>query len=279
MKVFYAIKSGQTHSYDKNGKRLMISKMAVDSSAVVQTKNQQKDGYSAVQVSIGSKKKMNKALAGHCKNIKFAPHYLREIKLEKDEQINQDQIKVADIFKVGDLVKVTSISKGKGFAGGMKRWNFKGGPRTHGQSDRPRSIGSIGQGTDPGRVWKGKKMPGRMGNVAISVKNGVIVFMDEQQNEIWITGTIPGPRSALVKITKVGQKKFVGLVNEKTDETKKQTKVNESKEDRQEIKEPARIATQSVAGGEKTNEKKPKIEKEIETKNKQEIKKDEKTEE
>jgi len=106
-------------------------------------------------------------------------------------------------LKPGDLVKITGISKGKGFAGVMKRWGFKGGPRTHGQSDRQRAPGSIGQRTDPGRVWKGKKMPGHLGNKKVTIKNLKIVSVDKEKQILTVSGPIPGSKNGRIAIRKI----------------------------------------------------------------------------
>ena len=121
---------------------------------------------------------------------------------------------MGDVLKRGDLVQVTGTSKGKGFAGVMKRWGFAGGPRTHGQSDRQRSPGSIGQGTTPGRVHKGKKMPGRMGDEQVTVKNLIITNIHEKDNEIEISGPIPGVPGNLIIIKKIGSGKLSELVQD-----------------------------------------------------------------
>ena len=126
-------------------------------------------------------------------------------------------IKASDVVRPGDLVKVTGVSKGKGFAGGVKRWGFAGGPKTHGQSDRLRAPGSIGQGTTPGRVYKGKKMAGRMGGEQVSVKN-LTVLKVEENGDIWLSGPVPGFQSGLLQITKIGEdKKFVELYEKDTE--------------------------------------------------------------
>ena len=114
-------------------------------------------------------------------------------------------------MNVGDVVKVTGISKGKGFAGGMKRHNFSGGPRTHGQRDRDRAIGSIGAMTDPGRVFKGKKMPGHMGVEQKTVTNLVIAHIDSEANEVWVTGPAPGHKGSVARISRSGQTKDLQL--------------------------------------------------------------------
>lgn len=126
-----------------------------------------------------------------------------------------DVIKASDIFKPGDVINVTGISKGKGYAGGVKRYHFKGGPRTHGQSDRERAPGSIGSTTTPGRVYKGKRMAGRMGHERITVKNLQVVFVDD--NNILVKGLVPGGRNTLLMLKKVKDvdKKFVPLYADK----------------------------------------------------------------
>jgi len=159
---------------------------------VVRVKGEDKDGYWALQIEVnkGKGKKAKKLI-------------LREIRLEQKSDLRPGmEIKASDVFKTGDKIQVRGITKGRGFAGVVKRWGFAGGPRTHGQSDRERAPGSIGQGTDPGRVWKGKKMPGRMGGKAKTIKGLKVFKIDEEKNEIWITGLVPGGKRGLLKISK-----------------------------------------------------------------------------
>lgn len=176
---------------------------------VTQIKDQNKDGYWAVQLGFGEKKIKNvtKPMQGHLKGAtknKLAPRFLGEVKLSKEPKFTVgDEIKVSEIFGAGDLVSVTGVSKGKGFAGVIKRWGFKGGPRTHGQSDRQRAPGSIGQGTTPGRVHKGKKMPGRMGTQRVTIKNLKVVSIDADRDEMTISGPVPGPSKSLLIIKKL----------------------------------------------------------------------------
>ncbi|MBI2010041.1 MAG: 50S ribosomal protein L3 [Candidatus Chisholmbacteria bacterium] len=118
-----------------------------------------------------------------------------------------DAVSIDKVFSVGDQVNVTGLSRGRGFAGAMKRWGFRGGPKTHGQSDRARAVGSIGQGTSPGRVHKGKKMPGHFGNVTATVRNLIVLKIDETKNELWLKGQIPGTHQSLVKVKKIGHLK------------------------------------------------------------------------
>jgi len=172
---------------------------------VVQVKNKDKDGYDAVQLGWGDKKltHVSKPLQGHFKGagLKKAPFYLREIRMKRISKIKPgDEIKVDAVFKPGDRVRVTGWSKGKGFAGVMKRWGFAGGPATHGQSDRPRSPGSIGLGTTPGRVFKGKKMAGRMGGQKVTISGLVVTGVDKEEGLLEIRGLLPGATGNLLII-------------------------------------------------------------------------------
>lgn len=189
------------------GKRVPTTRLVAGPCIVVQIS--ESNGTWKVQLGFGDRKMKNttKPLQGHMKaalkDSKRAVRYLREISLnEKPEVKVGDQVKVSDIFASDDMVTVVATSKGKGFAGGMKRWGFKGGPATHGQSDRARAIGSIGQGTTPGRVHKGKKMPGRMGTETVTVKNLKVISVDEEKNELILAGPVPGPRGGLVVVRK-----------------------------------------------------------------------------
>lgn len=188
------------------GFRIPVTKIELGPCTVIQIKNVDKDGYWAVQLGFGTKKIKNttKPLQGHSKKSKTTPRYLKEIKLDKKPEFNVgDVIKLTDIFKAGDVVSVTANSKGKGFAGGVKRHGFKGGPRTHGQSDRERAPGSIGQTTTPGRVYRGKRMAGRMGNEQVTMKNFHVVSVDEEKNELLISSPIPGKVGAFLALTKI----------------------------------------------------------------------------
>ncbi len=200
--------------------RIPVTHIKVGPCVVTQVKDEQKNGYWAVQLGFGEKriKNVTKPLLGHLKGAvkdKKAPRFLREVRLsEKTDLKVGDEIKVGDIFKKGDLVAVTGKSKGKGFAGVVKRWHFAGGPRTHGQSDRLRAPGSIGQGTTPGRVYKGKKMAGRMGSATITIKNLAVVSVDEAKNEIMLSGPVPGIPGGLLIIKKIGSGKLEDLIQE-----------------------------------------------------------------
>jgi large subunit ribosomal protein L3 len=169
---------------------------------VVQKKTMEKDGYEAVQLAFEEEKKkgrVTKAAAGHFKKSGTTPHrFLREFSMAGYEQ-GQD-VKV-DIFKKGELIAVSGVSKGKGFAGVMKRHNFAGGPGGHGSMFN-RAPGSIGASAYPSRVWPGKKLPGHMGDVTVTVKNLKIIEVRPEQNLLFVRGAVPGGENALVLITK-----------------------------------------------------------------------------
>jgi len=196
-------KMGQTYV---SGTRVPVTKISVSPSVVTQVKTNEKDGYWSVQLGFGEKriKNISKPELGHLKKSQNHPRYLREVRLKEKTELNVgDQVKASDIFGVGDKISVTGISKGKGFAGVVKRWHFAGGPKTHGQSDRQRSPGSIGQTTTPGRVFKGKHMAGRMGNDRVTIKNLHVISIDLEKNEMLVSGAIPGKFGDLLRITKI----------------------------------------------------------------------------
>lgn len=207
------------------GMRVPVTRVMAGPCVVTQIKKEDKDGYWGVQLGFSEKriKNVTKPMQGHLKGVtkeKMAPRFLREVRLKKAPKFKVgDAITIADIFKEGDKVAVTGVSKGKGFAGVVKRWGFHGGPRTHGQSDRLRAPGSIGQGTTPGRVWKGKKMAGRMGGETVTVKNLIVVEVDKETNEMALSGPLPGIPGGLLIIKKIASGKLSDLA-EKTSEPK-----------------------------------------------------------
>ncbi|MCL5019452.1 MAG: 50S ribosomal protein L3 [Patescibacteria group bacterium] len=216
-------KTYQTQGFLQNGTRVPLSAVSVSDNLISQVKTADKDGYNSLQIGLGIKKKPNKALAGHGKKagLDKTPRFLKEIRVDDVTGFELGaKIDTNEIFKPGDIVDVTGVSKGKGFAGGVKRWGFHGGPRTHGQSDRERAPGSIGQTTTPGRVYKGKKMAGKMGDTTTTVRNLEVIEITAD-GVILIKGLIPGPQGAIVVIKKVGEnKKFVPLYKETVEEVK-----------------------------------------------------------
>ena len=212
----------QKQGFLQDGTRVPLSGVRVFGNVIAQVKSADKEGYNAVQLGIETKKKARKSLVNHSKKagLTNTPAFLREIRVDDVTDVTAGTaINPADIFAAGDIVDVTGISKGKGFAGGVKRYHFKGGPRTHGQSDRERAPGSIGQTTTPGRVYKGKKMAGRMGQETVTVKNLEVAEITND-GVLLIRGLIPGSVNTIVVIKKMGvNKKFVPLYKEAVDES------------------------------------------------------------
>ena len=201
-------KQGSSQTFVE-GFRIPVTKVTAGPCVVTQIKKMDRDGYWAIQIGFGTKriKVTSKSLQGHLKSTskdnKY-PRHLREIRTDKEPEVKVgDEIKVSDIFRPGDVISVTGTSKGKGFAGVVKRHHFRGGPRTHGQSDRERAPGSIGQTTTPGRVYRGKRMAGRMGGERVTVKNLHIITVNPETNEVEISGQIPGSTGSLVSIRKI----------------------------------------------------------------------------
>lgn len=211
-----ASKGGMSQTFVE-GRRVPITKVMAGPCVVTQIKKEDKDGYWAVQLGFGEKriKNVSKPLQGHLKSLikdKKAPRFLREVRLEKEPEFKVgDIVSASDIFNKGDVISVSGTSKGKGFAGGVKRWGFAGGPRTHGQSDRERAPGSIGQTTTPGRVFKGKHMAGRMGGEKVTVKNLQVVSVNPETNEIEILGAVPGIKEGLLIVKRLSAGKLEGI--------------------------------------------------------------------
>lgn len=206
MKTILANKGQMRTFFDKEGGAVAATEVIVGPCVVTALRTREKDGYEAVQLGFGERiKRIKKAEAGLVKKLalKSCPRVLREVKMDNESiaQVGQE-VKIADVLKEGDSVSVSGISKGKGFAGVVKRWHFKGGPKTHGQSDRQRAPGSIGSTTTPGRVYKGKKMAGRMGSDRITVKNLQILKIDLEKNLMVIKGALPGKTGGLLLIAK-----------------------------------------------------------------------------
>mgnify|MGYP000226278997 CR=1 FL=1 len=198
-------KIGMTQIFDENGSAVPITLIEAGPCYVTQVRSVEQDGYSAVQLGFGETKpkRLTGGQLGHLKITDAPPlRIIREFRSKKHELKAGDTLTV-EAFELGDHVDVIGISKGKGFAGGMKRHNFSGGPKTHGQSDRQRSVGSIGATSTPGKVWKGKKMPGRMGNDRVTAQNLKIVLVDTERNLLGIKGSVTGAKGGVVQIKEV----------------------------------------------------------------------------
>ena len=204
IKQIYATKVSMSQVF-LEGKRIPVTLLKVPKHTVISQRTQEKDGYTSTVIGVGiNKKTANKPLAGLLKKnkIKINPKYLKEIKVEEKDGLSiGDEINLTEILTPGSTISATSTSKGKGFTGVIKRWNFAAQNRTHGQSDRRRAPGSIGRGTTPGRVLPGKKMAGRHGSHMIYLRNLKIVSLDEKSGDLAVSGAVPGARNGQVKIS------------------------------------------------------------------------------
>jgi large subunit ribosomal protein L3 len=194
-------KLGMTQVFTDIGEALGVTVIEAGPCQVTQVRTEDKDGYEAVQLGFGETKRLTKPERGHIKGL-TPVRYLREFKSTEIEQAEVGQTVDVGMFEPGTKVDVIAVSKGKGFAGVVKRHHFAGGPRTHGQSDRHRAPGSIGAGTTPGRVYKGTRMAGHMGNERVTVQNLEVVATDTERNLLLVKGSVPGPRKGLVYIRK-----------------------------------------------------------------------------
>ena len=195
-------KLGMTQVFNEDGIAYPVTLIEAGPCYVTQVRNIESDGYSAVQLGYSEvpERKLTQGQLGHLEKNEIPPlKILREFRAKSIDVKAGDVVDVTQ-FEVGKRVDVVGISKGKGFAGTVKRWHFRGGPVTHGQSDRLRAPGSIAAGSTPGRVFKGKKMPGRMGNERVSSQNVKVVFLDPENNIIGVNGSVPGPRGGIVMI-------------------------------------------------------------------------------
>ncbi len=195
-------KIGMTQIFDENGAVVPVTLIEAGPCYVTQVRKPTTDGYSAVQLGFQEvgRSRLTGGQFGHLNKKNLPPlRYLREIRTKSPEVSEGDKLTV-EVFVLGDRVDVIGISKGKGFAGAVKRHGFKGGPKTHGQSDRQRAPGSRGAGTYPGKVWKGARSPGHMGNVRVTNANLKVAFVDQERNLLGVAGSVPGPKGGLVLI-------------------------------------------------------------------------------
>jgi len=198
-------KMGMTHLY-KDGKEVPVTAIEAGPCFVTQVKTQEKDGYNTAQLAFETTKRLNAPLKGHLKELGLFKH-LREFKVDDIKSVKMGQKVDVDMFKAGDVVNISGVSKGRGFAGGVKRYHFKGGPKTHGQSDRQRAPGAVGSTTSPGRVFKGLRMAGHMGNRRVTVRGLVVVDIDLEHHVMLVKGAVPGAKSGLLLIKKASKGK------------------------------------------------------------------------
>ncbi len=200
-KAIIGKKVGMTQIFDEAGKVIPVTVIEAGPCTVVQKKTEEKDGYTAVQLGYQdvAEKKLSKPEQGHLKKAE-APmkKFLKEFKLDNAAELNVGDVITANVFAEGDHIDVTGISKGKGFAGVIKRWNAGRTPMTHGGGPVHRHAGSMGSGTDPSRIFKGKIGAGHMGAEQITIQNLDVVKVDEENNLIAVCGAVPGPKGGLV---------------------------------------------------------------------------------
>ncbi|MDR1970204.1 MAG: 50S ribosomal protein L3 [Candidatus Nomurabacteria bacterium] len=200
MKTLLGTKIGMTQILGSDGVMIPVTIVQAGPCTITQVKSDEKDGYSAVQIGYGEGKNLSNAVTGHVKAAKVTPKVIREVRIEDMGEYKVGDKLEADIFNLGDIVDVTGTSKGKGWAGTIKRHNFTRHKKTHGGKGNTRKPGSIGS-MYPQKVLKGKKMAGQMGHERVTVKNLVIAHIDNENNLIGIKGAVPGPRKGIVVIS------------------------------------------------------------------------------
>ena len=194
-------KVGMTQVFQPDGTMVGVSVVQATPNTVTRLRTPDRDGYTAVQLGAGERRRLTKPVAGQLKDLPRVAN-IREFRLDSaDDYTVGQQIAVADVFAEGDLVDVKGVSKGKGFAGTVKRHHFSRGPKTHG-SDNYRKPGSIGPGTTPGRVYKGLKMGGHMGHERVTIKKLRVIRVDAERNLILVKGSVPGAPGALTFVRK-----------------------------------------------------------------------------
>ena len=198
-------KIGMTRIFDDGGAAVPVTVVEAGPCPVLQVKSEETDGYTAVQLGFGAQKdkRANKAEKGHAAKagVEITPRLVREFDVSEDDEYEVGQAITVEVFDVGDSVRVTGTTKGKGFQGVVKRYGFAGRPASHGHP-MSRTPGSIGPGTDPSRVIKGKKLPGRMGGVRATIGNLKVVRVDLERNLLFIKGGVPGSRNSYLLIQK-----------------------------------------------------------------------------
>jgi large subunit ribosomal protein L3 len=196
-------KVGMSQIFDEAGSAVPVTLIEAGPCYVTQVRQAIKDGYSAVQLGFEEvkPKRLSGGQLGHLKRNTLPPlRFLREFREKNPEVKEGDKLAVSDVFSTGEHVDVVGTSKGRGFQGGVKRYHFRGGPKTHGQSDRHRAPGSRSSGTTPGRVYKGARGPGHMGDERVTAQNLLVVLVDSERNLIGVRGSVPGPKGGLVVV-------------------------------------------------------------------------------
>lgn len=206
MKGLIGKKVGMTQIFDNSGEAVPVTLIEAGPCYVTHIRRPKRDGYNAVQLGFGevNPRRLSGGQLGHIKRNNVPPlRHLREFRVKEVSDIQEGDKLTVEIFVVGDQVDVIGTSKGKGFAGAVKRYGFGGGPQTHGQSDRLRAPGSHGATSTPGRVFKGSRGPGHMGSVRVTSQNVRVALVDLERNLLGVRGSVPGPRGGLVMIKEV----------------------------------------------------------------------------
>jgi 50S ribosomal protein L3, bacterial len=199
MKTLIGTKIGMTQIIGEDGVATPVTLIQAGPCTVTQVKSVDSDGYNAVQIGYGQGKNLSNAVSGHVKAAKITPKIIREVRVDELPEISVGDTITAEIFSVGDVVNATGISKGKGFAGTVKRHNFNTSKKTHGGNGNVRKPGSIGS-MYPQKVFKGKKMAGQMGHEQVTVKNLTVAYVDIENNLVGVKGAVPGPRKGFITI-------------------------------------------------------------------------------
>lgn len=201
MKVILGTKIGMTQIISEDGTVTPITVLQAGPCTVTQIKTIEKDGYNAVQLGYGQGKNLSKSVIGHVKKAgeNVSPKYLKEFRIENQPELNLGDTLSVEGFTLGDKVSVTGVSKGKGNAGTIKRWNFQESRNSHGFKGNIRRVGSIGS-MYPQKVFKGKHMPGRMGHDKVTVKNLEVAYIDPTNNTLGLKGAVPGPNKGVVSV-------------------------------------------------------------------------------
>ena len=200
MKALLGTKIGMTQIISEDGRAVPVTLIQAGPVTVTQVKTVDTDGYNAVQVGFDEGKNLSKAVAGHLKAANVTPKFIREFRVEDTtEELTVGSTIDVTAFELGDVVDATGVSKGKGFAGTIKRHNFERHKKTHGGKGNTRKPGSIGS-MYPQKVFKGKRMAGRMGHEQVTVKNLTVAYVDAEDNVIGLKGAVPGPRKGIVRI-------------------------------------------------------------------------------
>ncbi|MYA62004.1 MAG: 50S ribosomal protein L3 [Dehalococcoidia bacterium] len=200
-------KIGTTQMFREDGRADAVTVIQAGPCTVTQVKTEDTDGYVGVQLGYEEAKSLNRPEAGHLKGVDKNFQFLREFGVDDVSEVELGQAIDVSLFNAGDLIDATADSKGRGFQGGVKRYNFRGGPKTHGQSDRHRAPGSVGAGSTPGKVIKGLRMAGHMGSQRVTVRKLEVIEADTDRNLIFIKGAVPGSRNSLVLLKRSGSRK------------------------------------------------------------------------